>query len=154
MPFFFLGSHREDVRLGGGVFVWTYCSTSLYSAKRAVKDKDTRQPLSGWGMLANFFWTCCSTSMYSAKQEHPKTRTHYSLGGGMPVIFFWTISAANPDRTMRSARPPLFVTLFDTLLGRFWRFLGSFWRSERGLGPTWGYLGISKVKVCTPSLDF
>ena len=91
--------------------------------------------------------------MCSANQEHPKTRTHYSLGGGMLVIFFWTISAANPDRTMRSARPPLFVTLFDILLGRFWRFLGSFWRPERGLGPTWGYLGISKVKVCTPSFQ-
>ena len=57
--------------------------------------------------------------------------------GGTPVIFFWTISAANPDRTMRSARPPLFVTLFDTLLGRFWRFLGSFWRPER----LWGDAG-------------
>ena len=116
----------------------------------------TRTQDSLWrgGNARDFFWTCCSTSMYSAKQEHPKTRTHYSLGGGMLVFFFWTISAANPERTMRSARPPLFVTLFDTLLGRFWRFLGSFWRPERGLGPTWGYLGISKVKVCTPSLDF
>ena len=88
-------------------------------------------------MLAIFFCTCCSTSMYSAKQEHAKTRTHYSLEGGMLVFFFWTISAANPERTMRSARPPLFVTLFDTLLGRFWRFLGSFWRPER----LWGGAG-------------
>ena len=115
----------------------------------------TQDSLWRGGMLAIFFWTCCSTSMYSAKQEHAKTRTHYSLeGGNARVFFFWTISAANPERTMRSARPPLFVTLFDTLLGRFWRFLGSFWRPERGLGPTWGYLGISKVKVCTPSVDF
>ena len=85
--FFFLGSHREDVRLGGGVFVWTYCSTSLYSAKRAFKDKDTRQPLAG-GNARVFFWTCCSTSMYSAKQEHAKTRTHYSLEGGNARVFF------------------------------------------------------------------
>ena len=81
----------------------------------------TRTQDSLWrgAMLAFLLLTCCSTSMYSAKQEHPKTRTHYSLRGGMLVIFVWTISAANRDRTMRSARPPLFVTLLDTLLDRF-----------------------------------
>ena len=78
----------------------------------------TQDSLWRGGMLAIFFWTCCSASMYSAKQEHAKTRKHYSLEGGMLVFFFWIISAANPERTMRSARPPLFVTLFDTLLGR------------------------------------
>ena len=60
-----------------------------------------------------------------------------ALRGECSCFFFWTISAANPERTMRSARPPLFVTLFDTLLGRFWRFLGSFWRPER----LWGGAG-------------
>ena len=84
--FFFLGSHREDVRFGGGVFVWTYCSTSLYSANRAFKDKDRIQPLVG-GNARDFFWTYCSTSMYSAKQEHPKTRTQYSLGGNARDFF-------------------------------------------------------------------
>ena len=151
--FFFLGSHREDVRLGGGVFVWTYCSTSLYSTKRAFQDKDTRQPLAG-GNARDFFLDLLQHLHVLCQTRASKDKDTLQPWGGMLVISFWTISAANPDRTMRSARPPLFVTLFDTLLGRFWRFLGSFWRPERGLGPTWGYLGISKVKVCIPSLHF
>ena len=53
------------------------------------------------------------------------------------VIFFWTSSAAHPASTSRSARPPLFLTLVDTLLNRFWRFLGPFWRPER----LWGGAG-------------
>jgi len=116
----------------------------------------TRTQDSLWrgGMLAVFFGPVAAPPCTLPNKSIQRQGHTTALGGGMLVIFFWTISAANPDRTMRSARPPLFVTLFDTLLGRFWRFLGSFWRPERGLGPTWGYLGISKVKVCTPSLHF
>ena len=108
----------------------------------------------GGGMLAIFFGPVAAPPCTLPNKSMQRQGHTTALRGGMLVFFFWTISAANPDRTMRSARPPLFVTLFDTLLGRFWRFLGSFWRPERGLGPTWGYLGISKVKVCTPSLHF
>ena len=79
--------------------MWTYCSTSLYSAKRSFKDKDRRQPLAGGGNARDFCWTCCSTFMYSAKEEHPKTRTHYSLEGGNARVFFLDYFSSLPRET-------------------------------------------------------
>ena len=131
------------------IFFWTPCTLPKEHSKTRTQDS-----LWWGGMLAIFSGPVAAPPCTLPNKSIQRQGHTTALAGGMLVIFFWTISAANPDRTMRSARPPLFVTLCDTLLGRFWRFLGSFWRPERGLGPTWGYLGISKVKVCTPSLHF
>ena len=137
---------------------WSFCVDLLQHLPVLCQKSIQRQghkTAFGGGECSRFFFGHVAAPPCTLPNKSIQRQGHTTaLRGGMLVIFFWTISAANPDRTMRSARPPLFVTLFDTLLGRFWRFLGSFWRPERGLGPTWGYLGISKVKVCTPSLHF
>ena len=38
--------------------------------------------------------------------------------------------------------------------GEFFAMLGPILSQFWGLGPTWGHLGTSKVKVCIPSLIF
>ena len=153
MPFFLPGFAQRRCPF----WRWCFCVDLLQHLPVLCQKSIQRQghkTAFGGGECSRFFLDLLQHLHVLCQTRASKDKDTLQPWGGMLVIFFWTISAANPDRTMRSARPPLFVTLFDTLLGRFWRFLGSFWRPERGLGPTWGYLGISKVKVCTPSFHF